>query len=410
MHKWLILAALTAYILLGVRLTPFHGDESTLIYMGRDTAYLLNGQPERLLYREPPLSPTEQHLRLLNGTLAKSAYGLLNVLGGRTLDAWNEQWEWGADWAYNIQTNRLPDEAILLAARWLSALALVVGLAAFYACVRLLLAQVHGLALLALALLALHPAVLLNGRRAMMEGWMLAGMLLVVWVGLRLARRFSLSVALLLGLFSGLALASKHTAAVTLLGVFGGLALARLRRLPALIAVGLLALMIFYALNPAWWGDPLARLSSVLALRTELLTGQVSAFGGYVGLLDQVGGFLRQGLWPMPQYYEVSAWAGFIGEPIRAYEAATWTGLRLAGLDAGLFILAIVGVGGLLRRWREPAARVALAWMGATLLFVLLLTPLEWQRYYLPAYPVMILCAAYGLASLWPRIRPAQLA
>jgi len=408
MHKWLILAALTAYILIGVRLAPFHGDESTLIYMGRDTFYLLEGQLERVLYTEPPLSATEQHLRLLNGTLAKSAYGLLNVLGGRTLDDWNEQWEWGADWAYNLQTNRQPDEAVLLSSRWLSALALVVALAAFYACARLLLPD--ALLLLALALLALHPAVLLNGRRAMMEGWMLAGMLLVVWAGLRLARRFSLANALLLGLCGGLALASKHTAALALMGVFGGLALAHPRRLPSLMGAGLLALLVFYVLNPAWWGDPLARLFSVLGLRSELLAGQVNTFGGYANLWAQWGGFLRQGAWPTPQYYEVNGWDAFIGPQIQAYEAALWAGLRLPGLAYPLFLFGIVGGVGLLRRWREPTVRVILGWAGATLLFVLLLTPLEWQRYYLPAYPVMILCAAYGLASLWPRIRPAQLA
>lgn len=167
MHKYFILAALAAYVLLGVRLTPFHGDESTLIYMGRDTAYLLHGQFDRLLYSEAPLSPTEQHLRLLNGTLGKLGYGLLNVLSERTPNNWNEQWEWAADWAYNLQTDRLPDEAILLASRWLSALALVVALAALHACARLLMPKhAQGFALLALILLALHPAVLLNGRRA----------------------------------------------------------------------------------------------------------------------------------------------------------------------------------------------------------------------------------------------------
>ncbi|MCS6835647.1 MAG: glycosyltransferase family 39 protein [Anaerolineae bacterium] len=406
MHKWLILAALTAYVLLGVRATPFHGDESTLIYMGRDTAYLLHGQLERLLYSETTPSPTEQHLRLLNGTLGKLGYGLLNVLGSRTLDDWNEQWEWAAGWDYNLQTNRLPDPAILLAARWLSALALIVGLAAFVACVRLLLRRAAWIALPALALLTLHPVVLLNGRRAVMESWMLAGVALSLWAGLRLARRFSLTNVLLLGLFSGLAVAGKHTAAMAIVGIFGGLVTVHLRRFPALVGAGLLALLVFYALNPSWWGDPLARLGTVLALRTELLTGQVSAFGGYVDTLDRWIGFVRQSFWPTPQYYEVSGWGAFIGGQIQAYEAAPWAGLRAPGLDLVVSGWAVIGSVGLLRRWREPTVRVVLAWAGVTLVFVLLLTPLEWQRYYMPMYPVVVLCMAHGADMLWPHSEP----
>src|SRR5215510_6928513 len=72
---WLILLIL--YVLAGTADAPFHGDESTQIFMSRDYAYqFIEHDYNKLGYNLNPVSATEQQLRLLNGTLNKYLIGL----------------------------------------------------------------------------------------------------------------------------------------------------------------------------------------------------------------------------------------------------------------------------------------------------------------------------------------------
>lgn len=417
----LLLLALSAYILAGVPGVPFHADESTQIFMSRDFAYLfLTGQVERLRYSDPPLSAQEQDLRLLNGVVNKYTIGLAWHLAGFTPSDLNEQWDWGADWNYNQTTGHAPSAALLQISRWPSALFLVVGLLAIYA----LAGQVGGRAAawIAAILYALHPALLLNGRRAMMEGSLiaftaLAALLAVYWLRGRGGRAWLW--AALFGLCAGLALASKHTAllAVVPLGAAvlgwvlvterkqGGRALsarALQMALAALVAGG-----VFYTLNPAWWGGSLDRLSDVLRLRSDLLAGQMAAFGGYAGPLDAVVGFLRQSFAPAAQYFEVAAWGEWLAPQIAAYESSLLAGVTAPWLWAsGSLVLGGAGLWALWRGRGLPEARwIAAIWLISALTAALLLTPIEWQRYYLPVYPPLVVAMGTGGAWLLERGR-----
>lgn len=402
------LALLTVYILAGTAFVPFHGDESTQIYMSRDYAYLfLDGDLERVRYSAAPASPTEQHLRLLNGVVSKYLIGLAWRAAGFSLADLNEQWDWGADWNYNQQNGHAPAPALLLAARWPSALLLALGAAAMFA-----LGCIVGgapAAYLGSLYYALHPALLLNGRRAMMEGSFLAFSLLALLAGLWFVRRPGWKPALALGLAAGLALASKHTALFGAAAVFIGclvMALPASRRLLLWLAAALLALLVFLALNPAWWDDPLGRAAEVLRLRQELLAIQTSVFGSYTGPADQLAGFLHQTFIAHPQYYEAPAWADYIGGQIADYEASPWCGVSLGGSIAGGALLAALTLwgGGRLLRRRDAVAGLILLWSAALALSTLALTPLEWGRYYLPVYPAIGLLAAVGVTDLTRRI------
>ncbi len=169
-----------------------------------------------------------------------------------------------------------------------------------------------------------------------------------------------------------------------------------------LLVAAVLALAVFYALNPVWWGDPIARASTVLDLRADLLQGQTEAFGGYADPGAALGGFFRQVFVAQPQYYEIPAWQGYIGDQIARYEASIWHGVSLGGsLVGGLVLLALL-IAGLVALWRDRAVAGATRWLiGVWVLAMLattaLLTPLEWQRYYLPAYPAVGLVASYGV-------------
>ena len=411
----LLLLALAVYILAGVPGAPFHGDESTQVFMSRDFAYLfLTGEADRVRFADPPVSAQEQELRLLNGVINKYGIGLAWHLAGFTLSDLNEQWDWGADWDYNQTTNHAPSAALLLASRWPSALLLVVGMLAVYG-----LAELAGgrwAARFAAILYALHPALLLNGRRAMMEGSLiaftaLAALLAVYWLRGRDGRAWLWTV--LFGLCAGLALASKHTAllAVIPLGAAAlGWALVTERKQEGralAVRCGQMALAVvvaggvFYALNPAWWGDPLARLPDVLRLRSDLLAGQTAAFGGYGGPIDALAGFLRQSFAPAPQYFEVAGWDVWLAPQIAAYESSLLAGVTAPWLwAAGTLVLGGAGLWALWRGRGLPAARWMVAvWLVSALLAALLLTPIEWQRYYLPVYPPLM--AVMGVGAGW---------
>jgi 4-amino-4-deoxy-L-arabinose transferase-like glycosyltransferase len=409
-----------AYVLQGQ--APFHGDESTLVLMSRDYAYqFLERDMAKVLYQQPPWNSTEQELRLLNGTISKYSIGLVWHVGGYTLAQLPDQYDWGADWDYNVATARVPDAALLAVIRAPSTIMTALGVAVMAA----LGWWVGGwrAAMLACALYALNPPLLLNGRRAMFEGAFLLFTLLTVLAGVALAahlqrpqtnmarhmgaRRWVIvSLFVALGISGGMALASKHTAVVAVGAVFGGVAWALVRadwrRWPFLALSAMLCLAVFFLLNPAWWNDPLGRAAEVLTMRNQMLSGQAATFGGYADWGERMAGLLRQTLL-QPMYYEVDAWGTYpaIAEQIRAYEASAWGGLALSPwIAAAGGVLALWGVWRLARD--GAAGLVVLLWAGATIAFVVLATPLEWQRYYLPMYPPLIVLIARAVGPRRP--------
>jgi hypothetical protein len=229
---------------------------------------------------------------------------------------------------------------------------------------------------------------------------------------------------LLLGLAAGLALASKHTAifavGIVFLTGIGYLIWQSVRSrddsspveyliLPLLIAAALITIGTFLLLNSAWWFDPLGRISTVWQLRQDLLAGQTAAFGGYPNLGEQIVGFLRQTLIVQPQYFEVAGWDQFIGGQISAYEALPWRGVSVGGSVLGAAVwCAMIALGGwrLLRdRAIDGAARWTIGlWALTMTLTTALLTPLEWQRYYLPVYPAIGLVGALGVPTIIQRL------
>jgi 4-amino-4-deoxy-L-arabinose transferase-like glycosyltransferase len=419
---WLV--GLMAYCLAGTPLTPFHGDESTQIYMSRDYAYqFIEGEPARLAYDPAHPSPQEQDLRLINGTLPKYLIGLAWHGAGFSVEDLNEQWDWGADWDYNHATGHAPSAELLLVARWSSAVFLAAGVLLMFG----LGQQLGGapVAYLASAYYALNPALLLNGRRAMMEGALIFFSLLVVVMGLWFLRRRSWPAALGLGIASGLCIASKHTGIVTVGSVIGAIGLWLLweARTPQtrrealmgfirLVGAGLSLCLSFYALNPAWWGQVQAVVPLILQMRTDLLQTQTALFGQYADFGAQAAGFFRQVFVGLPQYYEVAGWDGPLAAQITQAEASGLMGIHFGGSAWGgglLLALTLYGIGCLWRSARLISVRWLISLWGLGL-FVLtfFITPLEWQRYYLPILPFIGLMAALGLGQIlaigWRRL------
>ncbi|MFW5709057.1 MAG: ArnT family glycosyltransferase [Chloroflexota bacterium] len=406
---WVLLLAF--YVLAGVHQVPFHGDESTTIWMSKDFAYLVTGDIDRLRYTDPPVDPAEQHLRLITGSLTKYLIGLSWAMNGYEVSEINEQWHWGFDWDWNQANGHAPGDELLMLGRWPSALMLAISVGVLFRVASLVGGR--PVAYIASFLYALNPAVLLNGRRAMFEGGLLLFVLLVVLSGLVWARYGRWRLVFAFGIACGLAISAKHTAAssVAVLFITGvGFRLWMYRTawrqtLSQALVIVLLAVGIFLLLNPIWWGNPIGRVSQVLDARIGILNDQVDLFGGYGGFADQLHGFWRQTFVVNPQYYEVSDWAGFIGNQIGVYEASIWRGPDLSTPFVVVLLHAVLVVlgGAALVIWRARPLSVRLGfglWSVTMFLTAALLTPLEWQRYYLLNYPATAVLSAIGIVFL----------
>ncbi|MBA2449230.1 MAG: hypothetical protein H0V51_14515, partial [Chloroflexi bacterium] len=197
---------------------------------------------------------------------------------------------------------------------------------------------------------------------------------------------------LLVGLATGLAAASKLTGllGVAALGGFAVWALlarrwlsegaARSWRWAALAAA--VGLVVFVAVNPFLWPDPLGRTAAMLEFRRQELFGQRALNAG-----DAV---------PEDPGERATLLLGrtFIGEA----PLARWTGLPL---DAPL---AAVGAG--LLAWRALRGRrdgglvgpeaFALVWMATFLAGTAPNLGLDWQRYYLPTVALGLIFVGVG--------------
>lgn len=414
------LAVLAVYVLAGVDDVPFHGDESSLIAMSRDYYHLVQKRDlGPVLYEPSPADPMDQELRLINGTVGKMAMGFAWDMAGLTEADLNRPWLWGADWEYNVSTGHVPGERLLHAARLSSAVLTAISVAAVFA-----IAWIAGgrpAAWAAALIYASDPAVLLNGRRAMMEGahlafatlTVLAALLVVREQGRRPAprRRRLVGLTALFGIMGGAAVASKHPALIVVGVGFAAIASEPfIRRTPSplnrrrilrWIGAGVLVLLTFLVLNPAWWSDPLHMPGRVLELRGHLLDQQVAGYGGYDGLGERLEGMVRQAFGLEPQYYEAPGWKDWIAGEIAHYEDS-WLAGRSAGLAWALALggASVVGIWQLGRRWREGTAWTILLWTGITAVALFIATPLEWQRYYLPLRPPLAVVAGCGVAAL----------
>ena len=426
------LGLLSLYILAGTAIVPNHGDEATLIFMAQDfhEVYLYGNLRDILFNREAAYSDYAMGLRLLNGTVSKNVYGFVTASNGLSSADINEPWNWMENYESNVAQGRIPQSWILHQARLASATQLALAVALFFQFTRMALGRPS--AYLASAFLALHPNMLINGRRAMMEGSHMLGLMLVLLAGIWLLRQRTWKSYALLGVCMGFAVAAKHPNVLVAGTVFCACLLmpiaqylrerGRQRRMLTKALLGMtvtavMAALVFLLLNPSWWSAPLDVPQVVFQLRQDLLRSQVENLGGYNSLAEQISGFFQYVFVGERQYFESPTWAG-VDIPttqIAAYERSGLAGLLYIGESSWLGIiclaLSFVGLAFLVHSaCVSPEIKtLILAWIGGTALFTLLLTPLPWARYYLPLVPALILLVSHALvvlaAWLWKRMK-----
>jgi 4-amino-4-deoxy-L-arabinose transferase-like glycosyltransferase len=424
---WLWLFMLAAFILAGMMLATFHGDEAMQIYMSRDyvTAFI-DREPAQLMVAPPYNIDEDPWLRILNGSVNRYAIGLSWHLAGLNSD-WlppRPGWDWGLDYDTNVQTGHRPSESLMLAGRISSTLFLVLSAWIMFGMGWQIAGRLTGY--ISSALYTLNPIVLLNGRRAMMEGSLLCFGLLTVLIAVMIVRkrakglRESLLWWLALILAGGLTLASKHSGILFVGGAFGWIITAELirvfdqratlgndlrrvfRLIVQLIVGGMLVIALFIALSPALWNDPLARLGDLIDQRQRLIDIQVAADPAAPTPLSQrMTAIIQQPFIAPVAHFEVSFWAN--AAPIQAevehYMTSPFSGLHL-GESGGILPTILAGAGLLivLRHWRTWQFGIWF-WIAFTIIS-LLANPLPWQRYYLPWIPPITLLAATGIVTI----------
>lgn len=407
-----LLAVLCIFVLVGLLFVPFHGDESTIIFMSRDWFRLAQqGDFAGVAFRSPPPNPEyaeNQDLRLLNGVISKYLMGFgWSFVGDES--ALNRQWMWGADWESNLTQGHIPNDRLLMVTRFTSALCAVLSVIVIFQIGSHVVGAQAGL--IGAVIYALLPIFLVNGRRAMFEGAFALTHALLIWASLIAASRYQRSRQgwggwLLVGAATGLALSSKHTALLLAIPVFVGLIWIGRRSLGQTLiraaAAGLIAGAIFMVLNPAWWNNPLGAAREVLRLRTSMLQIQIDLFGAFQNLSERLAAPF-QFIFGSPQYFEdPRGWGQWVGEQIRVYEASGMAGIA-PGAVTGLFLL-LIGSALLVVRFREQPSPLIplLGWISLFLYVSIVITnPLPWARYYLPlAQPFAVIAGAGGYALL----------
>ncbi|MEP7286986.1 MAG: hypothetical protein ABI947_14610 [Chloroflexota bacterium] len=422
------LLALMVYILAGTSLTPIHGDEFMHMAMARDTFTLAQGEWSQLAYAPPVQPDSLQNLRLINGTINKTLIGVIWMITGRTADSLPGIYAWAMPMDWNQRQGNVPTLDDLHVARWPSTLLTALGVIPVFLLGWQL--RLRSLAYPAALLYALHPVILLNGRRAMLEGsLMLATLLTMSWlVALIVAEHSAVTHGLMrrlppmvryggLGVLAGLAIAAKHTGLVVAVAALTAALVAGLTRdrswrpLAWTTFAGIVAIVVWLALNPAYWNDPLGATWYTINARSSLLAEQ-STNGSltYTSVWQRVQAIVTEPFLTPPQYYESDTWAGLINDQIAAYESSSINGWDWGSL-IGVVLTTLAGIGLLTLIYdalhRDLIAWAILIWTGATVLSSLAI-PLDWQRYYLPLLLPAIILAAAGLGRLVVRRVPDE--
>lgn len=424
---WLVL--LGVFILAGVGMASFHGDEAMQITMSQDYVSAFT-QLGSLAVHPPYEIDSPEWLRLINGSVNRYTIGLSWQVSGIGLSELPDIWQWPLSYEENVARGNRPSDAALLAARMPSAIFLALSAAVMFG----IGWQLGGrwLAYVASGLYALNPVILLNGRRAMQEGSFLFFGLLAVWFAILISKQNEnfrsergmprpaqawLWVGFILA--SGFTLASKHSGVVFVAGAFGWVGVSALlgvirsrEWLPfakhiifPLLLSGALVIVVFVALSPALWNDPIARLGDLIVERQKLLDSQVVAEPAAPTSIGQrIEGILTQPFIAPPVHYEAAFWANaapiqdeiarYMASPLSGLQAGMWLGLALT-LLAALGVVQVVL--GRIASWGQSYG--LLAWLLVTIAS-LLVNPLPWQRYYLPLYPLAALLAGIGLLTI----------
>ncbi|MCC6805245.1 MAG: hypothetical protein IT319_20365 [Anaerolineae bacterium] len=178
-----------------------------------------------------------------------------------------------------------------------------------------------------------------------------------------------------------------------------------------LLLCGILTLVLFFALSPGLWYDPLARIQDVIRGRIEVARTQVDDDPRAPTTLEERAAEILAQPFMLPlQHAEIDPVAP--QTEIDRYMNSPLSGVQFGAIFGGLLTL-LAGFGLLasfVPHLRLAPSRVLpfglFLWLVVNIV-TLMTNPLPWQRYHLTLIPVATLLAGMGLLSLIALIRRA---
>jgi len=260
----MLLVILSVFIVSGITLVPFHGDEPAYISLSGDYDVIIKqgNLGAFLLTEENP----DQGIRLSTGSILGFSIGLVRDITGMGGSV-NTNWSWDQTWSENIEQGNMPNRQLLILSRACSALMGAFGIVFFFLAAHYLLGSRLS-AWVATVLLATQGDILVNFRRAMQEGPKFLFLLVALYFSTQILRDLKNKetrriLYALMGLASGFSLATKQDIAPMLVAMYLVLAFMPflnkeknliVANLLYLGAAGTLAFAFFLALMPVLWG------------------------------------------------------------------------------------------------------------------------------------------------------------
>lgn len=412
--EWLVMGGiLTAVYLTGIGNVPFHPDESQWIATSHYLEKFVNGRFTSPVWQEIPWVLTQP-------PMARYVIGIGRLAGGYGGDELNAPWLFSRDRETNLSEGRMPEPGLLWWSRLpMAVTAVICGLLLIFMA-RVVSGRPAGWILLLLFILPLYYPVQL--RRAMGEALLLLFILLAVLAGYGAVRSWGLlkhtegrqgrmwvrplAWLLLLACCAGLGGAVKlNGLALVGAGMLLALVLAwKGRRYPfawgfaiaGLVLLPLLTMGVFTAVNPAMYAHPLQLTKSMLTFRAdEIAIQQAASPQASLPLTD-----IHKRITTVPNSILVFATVR-AAPPLLKIAMLT---LTLAGLGLLIYqayqwwVNDIAGDGR-----RQDMSLVLLLVMGI-MVWLAFLTPLDWDRYYLPPVVLVSLGTAVSLSHILTQV------
>jgi hypothetical protein len=389
----------------GVKLVPFHPDESTYIFMSTDFDQFLT-RPSDLFWSIDKVNDIRQKYRELDAPIARYLIGLGRMLTGQ--NALKADWNWSKSWEDNRLAGALPDEGLLLIAR--------LSVSSLFPLSLILLIQItrsianRRAAWFCVILFSSNALILLHTRRAMAESAEIFTILLFLWAVVKTNQR-----VWLIGLPAGLAFCSKQSLGILILVGYVWIVWIGIRNknksqkiLRHIAIYTLIFVGVIFIFNPFLWNDPLSAITAAISARQNLLHRQVTEIGSFnpdqilnnyplriLSLIAQV--FINQ-----PAIAEVGNYLLETNASQIIYFSNPLNQLFRGVISGGIFLtLSIIGF--LLNFFEVLNRRIVLniysvclllsAFLQAIVLIILL--PIPWQRYYIALVPFSCIWISY---------------
>ncbi len=406
----ILLTGLTIVYWQGAASVPFHPDESTQLFTSSDVELFVR-QPSALFWQPSQKSDPRQRYRELDAPFTRGLIGLARLVSASP--ALPVDWDWSKTWDQNQEAGALPSPALLLTGRMAAAALFPFSVLFLFLAVRR--ATNEFTAWGAALLLACNALVLLHTRRAMAEGALLFTTTLTLWSLVRAEKQPWVTA-----LPAALAFCAKQTlAALAPIGLIAILwpplpsertkTSPWLHRIKQVVFYGGLMILVIGLLNPFLWQQPIPALQAAIKARGELAAAQTgdrpeqALNTPALKLIGMIGAlYLTPPIFAETGNYldnTRAAETAYLANPLHRMFRSIPAGGILFTINLFGFLVACVQV----RRQEQGQKRRLVLLIAATVfqtLALLVLIPLPWQRYYLPAVPYACLWTAYGLDQL----------